>query len=408
MKKLLLAVCLTSTSAFALSMDPIDKIQNRIDEQVKIIEKSFKDQSTQQQNTIARIDQISNSESNIWSQIIDLYELYRVNGIHERYFFLLEATNSMTLPLDQRGLYLEEWAQTMDDRAYALGLSPRFYNSWKPKMSVLTSQIQDLVTNSRQNLGEQPAPVTVPTSKIKELSKSLKDLPPQIVEKEVIVKDTSNQTNLYYLLGAFLAGCSLMLIFRRRKTNETSHVQEPARVEIPALAAFEAKKQEPVAPMNFEEEITNLNLEEISKRTLRKNEHLLNLATLDVQHQQPSPFDTNVNISPEKLSDAMNWMIKGIISLKNTAINNEAKLDWVCKRNKNRVSVDFILRNVKIDVKKLQEDAIINGDGSAPAHFGRCEQILSNHYPTVKIKPTDKHTIISLGLESYVGTEITH
>jgi len=62
MKKLLLAVCLTSTSAFALSMDPIDKIQNRIDEQVKIIEKSFKDQSAQQQNTIARIDQISNSE----------------------------------------------------------------------------------------------------------------------------------------------------------------------------------------------------------------------------------------------------------------------------------------------------------------------------------------------------------
>lgn len=407
MKKILLAVCLTSMSSFALSMDPVDQVQNRIDEQVKIIEKSFKDQLSVHQKAINRVDRVTNAEASIWGKIIDIYELYRENGVSERYFFLLEATNAMPLPLDQRGVYLEEWAKTMDERAYSLGLSPRFYGIWKQKMSELKMQIKDLVNLSRQTV-EIPETPSIPTNKIKELSKSLKTLPPQVVEKKVVVKEVEHKTNYTYLFGSFFAGLALMFIFRRKKNVKAA----PQPVKETTLAAFDVKPQikEALVEFDFEKELSNrpLNLEEISRKCLDKNEDILSLASLNPQHQPPCPFDTSVNIPAEKLADAMNWMIRGIVSLKNTAADKEAKLDWVCKRNKNRVSVDFILKNVKVDAKTLQEDAIINGEGSAPAHFGRCEQILANHFPTVKIKPTDKHTIISLGLESHIGTELTH
>ena len=410
MKILLLTVCLISSNTFATSVDA-SKMLNQIDEQIKAIEESVSNNANKNE-TSNYFESLGNTESKIWGHIADLYELYRSHQVHERYFFLLEATNAMSIPLDQRGFYLEEWAATMNKRAHKIvGLRANFFKVWNSKMNLLNADIEKFVKLSRSEATPTHTSITAQASKIKELTKALQAIPPKVIERQVIVEKVKTTNNYPFMVGAFLAGLSLMYLLRRKSKKSIEQVVPVAAtpVEIPAMAAFNTVSVQAPREMTPPTQASrHLTLEEVSRRCLEKNQHLFNLATLDVQHQNPSPFDTNINISSEKLSDAINWMIKGIISLKNTAIENEAKLDWVCKKNKDRVSVDFILKNVTIDAQKLQENAIINGDGSAPAHFGRCEQLLANHFPTVKIKPTNKHTIISLGLESYTASEMTH
>lgn len=410
MKKILLTICLISSNVFATTADTA-KILSQIDEQIKIIEKTIS--STDDKSSDRHyFETLSDKETKIWGHITELYELYRVNNVSERYLFLLEATNAMSVPMDQRGFYLEEWATTVNKRAIEIiGLSPTFYKKWKNSMKSLNSEIKDFNSFSRTETSSPLASLTQQTEKIKELAKSIEALPPKLIERKVIVEEVRTTNNYPLLATSFLAGIALMFAFRKKKIETVEiPVAQPVR-DIPAMAAFNRKTMIAQAAEKEEDFFANprkLNLEEISKRCLERNQHLFSLATLDVQHQNPSPFDTDINIPADKLAEAMNWMIKGIISLKNTANENETKLDWVCKKNKDRVSVEFILRNVIIDSQKLQENAIINGDGSAPAHFGRCEQILANHFPTVKVKPAQNHTIISLGLESYTTTAMSH
>ncbi len=407
MKKLFIVMTLLSSATFANTNN--DKLLRKIDEQVKSIESSVKKAKTNHANFSDRIENLSHSETLVWSDIADLYELYRSHSVNERYYFLHEATKASAMPLEQRGFYLEEWATIMNQRAQALRLSPHFDKQWKGKMESLRTKIENLVKISRQEIKAVDTDVTKELEQIKEISKTISMIPPKVIERKVAIEtNTNTQGNeQYYFYGAaFLAGLAFSLVFRRKGKKEVVHasVQNvgPTKAEANFMAAsFKNRIQEM-------DEFKATTLEDISRNSIKKNEHLFNLAMLDVQHQLPSPFNTEINIPQAKLTEAMDWMIKGIISLKNSTHNQEAKLDWVCKSKKDRISVDFILRNVKIDAQKLQENAILNGDGSAPAHFGRCEQILSNHYPVVKIKPSEKHTIISLGLEGYTNSEVTH
>lgn len=407
MKKLFIVMTLLSSSAFANVNN--DKLLNRIDEQLKSIESSIKRSKTTQTNFSDHMENLIHSETLVWSDIADLYELYRSHSVNERYYFLHEAMKASAMPLEQRGFYLEEWATIMNQRALALRLSPHFEKQWKVKMGSLKTKIENLVNVSRLEVKIADTDISKETAQIKEISKEISLTPPRVIERKVAIEaNNSNQnTNQYYFYGAaFLAGLAFSFLFRRKGKQETTQpiAQNiaPTKAETNFMAAsFQNKIQEM-------DEFRPTTLENVSRNSIKRNEHLFNLAMLDVQHQLPSPFNTEVNISQAKLTEAMDWMIKGIISLKNSTHNQEAKLDWVCKSKKDRISVDFILRNVKIDAQKLQENAILNGDGSAPAHFGRCEQILSNHYPVVKIKPSEKHTVISLGIEGFTNSEVTH
>lgn len=407
MKKLFIVLTVLSSTAFANTKNT-DQLLGQIDEQVKSIEASIKKAKTTQANFNDRIENITHTETQVWSDIADLYELYRSHSVTERYFFLHEAAKASAMPLEQRGYYLEEWATIMNQRALALRLSPHFDKQWKAKMTSLKTKIENLVKISRQEVKTADIDVSNEIAKIREVSKSLSMIPPKVIERKVAVetKDTTNTNQFYFIGAAFLSGLAFSFLFRRKNNKEVA--QAPVQNVGPTKAAVNFMAASFKNRISEMDEFRQTTLEDISRTSIKKNEHLFNLANLNVQDQLPSPFNTEINIPQAKLSEAMDWMIKGIISLKNSTHDKEAKLDWVCKTKKDRISVDFILRNVKIDAQKLQENAILNGDGSAPAHFGRCEQILSNHYPVVKIKPSDKHTIISLGLEGYNNSEVTH
>ena len=115
MKKLFIVMTLLSSASFANTNT--DKLLRQIDEQAKLIESKVQKAKTTQANFSDRIENLSHSETLVWSDIADLYELYRSHSVNERYYFLNEATKAAAMPLEQRGFYLEEWATIMNQRA---------------------------------------------------------------------------------------------------------------------------------------------------------------------------------------------------------------------------------------------------------------------------------------------------
>jgi hypothetical protein len=153
------------------------------------------------------------------------------------------------------------------------------------------------------------------------------------------------------------------------------------------------------APFNVE----GVNIEEECKKILEGNNYLLGLSSLKVQPGVRSPFKTTINSSSEKVAEALQWLLKGTIAVVNTSGGKVSHMEWNCKEQDGRVSVEFILHGIEVDFKSLYLNTLMDGSGSATAHFGRSEMTLDGHLPVVGFKCGNRKTTVSLGLDSYTG-----
>lgn len=95
----------------------------------------------------------------------------------------------------------------------------------------------------------------------------------------------------------------------------------------------------------------------------------------------------------------MNYFLKGAIALANGNQKTPTHVDWNCAEKMGRLYLEINLNGLQSDQKSLYLNALMDGIGSAPAHFGRTEQILSEALPVVSLRSTDKKTTVTLSLE---------
>jgi hypothetical protein len=109
-----------------------------------------------------------------------------------------------------------------------------------------------------------------------------------------------------------------------------------------------------------------------------------------------------VNAPQESVYEALDWLLKGTIAIANANANGTkiSRMEWNCKEQSGRVSLEFVLHGLECDFKTLYLNTLVDGNFSAPAHFGRSEMALSDHYPTIAFKSGLKKTTVSLGLDS--------
>jgi hypothetical protein len=141
------------------------------------------------------------------------------------------------------------------------------------------------------------------------------------------------------------------------------------------------------------------NLEDAFKATLQDNSHLIDMANLNVLPYTTSSFNNSLNVSDEKISDGLQYFLKGTIALANGHHKKVSHIDWNCLEKTGRVFLEVNLHGVETDQKSLYASALIDGTGSAPAHFGRTEQLLSGSLPVVSLRTAANKTTVTLSLE---------
>jgi hypothetical protein len=439
--KLTAAVVLSlfvSSQAFASVHQIVQKVQGKINEI---------DRDMNRPEEITQMipwQMVDSREAAFWKEVNAGYELLFKNQQKERYFFLYEATKANASQPAERIKNLENWAKTFNQRVYALGLSYEFYNQWKsnyqniknaienlkearPETFTMKSNARGVLLDTKNFLNELKADITgiKPVTKIET----------KYVETPARVKDGAPApmfNKIHYTVIAFSSFVFLTLgILIRRKEDrpvvETTRAGENTVIpEIPlaAEAAQITEELPPLPELPVEEVIVEavapvieevkaakkipvnfngISLEEECRKTLKNNEHLLKVAQIKLNPQTRSPFKTDVDVSVEKIQEALQWLLKGTLAVANTNPARASHLEWNCHEKDGRVSVEFILHGVECDSKALYMNALMDGEGSASSHFGRTETTLSGHLPVVGFRTGKKKTIVSLGVDAYSG-----
>jgi len=144
-----------------------------------------------------------------------------------------------------------------------------------------------------------------------------------------------------------------------------------------------------------------VSLEDECRKILDENSHLLEAAQLKIHPAARSPFKTTINVPHEKVTEALNWLLKGTIAVANSSGAKVSHVEWNCKERSGRISLEFVLHGLECDFKSLYLNTLIDGDGSASAHFGRTEMALNGYLPAVGFKSGNQRTTVSLGIDAF-------
>lgn len=384
MKFLPLALILF-TSCPAFSSDGHQSVLARIDTKLQSLTGQVGD--SHKVETLSPWSVVDARESGFWQAVTEGYNLLMANRQKERYNFLYEASRASSKMHPERISALNDWLKTENKRIYGLGLSFDFYEKWKLSHAKISKAIQELAKERPALASEADA-----HSALLENKAFLEDI------KQDLIKENASGIKNFNFLYAAIAGLicfGLGLLFSTRKQTEV----HPSFEELPPL---------PELPEEVEEAFNNdrpvsgpaVSLEEVCRNALSSNRYLLELSQIKVNVDNRSPFKTTVNASENKIAEALQWLVKGTIALVNTAKAPVSHLDWKCKEQNGRVSLEFILHGVEVDQRQLYQNAVIDGDRSACAHFGRSENVLNGHQPVIAYRIGNKKTTISLGLET--------
>lgn len=412
MKYLPLALVLSTAPAFAsTTQTAIQKINQRLE---TINQQMHATGKNEVQIPWKIVDE---REARFWQAVTAGYDHLMANRQTERYNFLYEASRAYSQGHPQRITALQTWLKTENKRIYALGLSYKFYDNWKPIAAKISQSIDELAQPRPTVEAKSDARGVLVESKVflERLKQELSSIPavaPAPVAAPVIATHDIETRSLEQILLAFtaLTGFAFAVAYFRGKKNTKpkKNIAKSALVEevIPPL---------PELPSEVEQAFDNdpvmagpaVNLEDECRKVLKESSDLLELSQVKVNLDTRSPFKTTVHSSEEKVTEALKWLVKGAVAVANTAKAPVTHLDWKCKEHNGRVSLEFILHGVEVDSRQLYQNAVLDGDGSACAHFGRTENALSGHQPVVAYRIGNKKTTISLGLENY-RNELSH
>jgi|GEM_PF-6138373 len=402
--KILLILALTMASSFVFSQS---NALNEIEERIENLRRNPRIENISKDIEL-RTDKTLIKERKLLQEILGGYDLLKRYAVTYRYEYMHKGLQAASSDHDKRSLKLTSWIETVNKELLSRNLNVKFGNEWKTHYSLIKSAIQE--ANSFV--------VTVPFSKSVVLNyedeiqflESIKYQIPQITKTPELNETISNPTAVITiwdqnLIAAGVTITTLLLMaalfFTRKKEKvSTSRTQNSHQMVVPPLPALT------VAESHFEEfhtvtpEVSNLETSYVN--CLKRNEHLLRQAELKVLNGVKSPFKSVISVPQERLDQALNFLLQGTLAVANTSSKKASHLEWSCVSQEGRYSLNLTLHGINCDERSLLLNTIIDADFSGPAYFGRAEQTLEEHQPTILFKSNNLKTTISLSLDDSV------
>lgn len=377
---------------------------------------------------------VDKREGNLWSAITQSYDFLRSYYVSERYNYLYEGMKANSLGHPQRINSLKTWIQKENKLLLSKRLNPKFYNEWNGHVSKIKTAIDEIakprpevrsVVAGKDLQNEQYLFLKEVKKELQALEKSTKpqvitvlDKHPEVMETAPTFMETLGSNNGLMILGGLNVLTLGFFLFGRKNNKKkvrrvnTRTVPSNPVYDLPPLPieAMEASSLDNAMDLEMDSTETihpGISLEEECIKVIEENDHLLKIADIKVYPVNRSPFKTNVHVPQEKVTEALGWLLKGTIAIANTTGSKISHMEWNCRENGGRVSLDLVLHGLECDYKSLYLNALVEGDGSAPAHFGRTEMALDGHLPSVMFKKGNKKTTISLGVDSH-GHSLSH
>lgn len=430
----ILFVTLLSTPV--LASEGVDQIVERVQQQINTLAKT-RGHATVTTGGSVEIpwSTIEKRDSAFWTATIEAYDFLKVLGLRERYNFIYEATKAISAENTQKADSLKKWINQENKNIGALIIHPRYVTTWKdhvakingtieviagprPEIQINAPEIRPNKIHQQMIAGVQHDLKAIKTALKKEQAQNAARMKK---EEEFRTSAAKGENNYSLLIAGCMASLAMGMLISRRK-NKTVKKQRPVvakatvKVEKPqglvAPNTVAAKATVPALPKEaiarFEkEEHPGVNLEEQCRKVLSDSTHLLDIAHLSVHPAARAPFKTTVNVPADKVTEAIQYMLKGTIAMANTKGAKISHMEWNCKEASGRVFLEFVLHGFECDYKGLYLNTLIEKDGSAPAYFGRSEMALDGHLPSVIFKSGKGRTTVSLGLDSH-ATSLTH
>lgn len=393
MKSLIVLIGLTLS--FANSASSVDKVNAQLDEVGHFLEKISNNDNERNAEIADVLNDLNQKERRLWTSIIATYDFLKLSDLKERYIFMYRAIEALTSESGKTEA-LKMWSKTVKSDIYRIGLNHRFYDTFRSRMAKVDSDILELEKGHRTlpaiTSASQISPEILQKLKnsIQESQRLLKSVKTPAQLPAPVAKKQAPENHLGYAALTLLSMIVGVFLGKRKQTK--SQFPQLSEKEIAAFDATETPKSTISS--------SGVSLEEKCEASLQENAHLFKVANLKVYPVMRSPFNTKVNAPEDKVEEALTYLLKGALAIANSTGKGNSHLEWSCKEQFGRVSLDLILHGIECDSKSLYQNVLIEKEASAPAHFGRTEMALNGHLPSVRVKSANQRTIISFGLES--------
>ena len=316
-------------------------------------------------------------EAEISDYLVSATEAFARNNLKDLYEWL-HKQNLRFSKMNYMPVYNSRWKVISTEINESIGTMTEVRRESHRRINTFQSAIAGLNKIAIEN---QQAPVlAVPNLKKPSLKASAPAFPIEIFALAALLF-ASVTGNLFFAL-----------IWAKKKKTSTLPTKE--QLSVSTVPSNIYKK--------FDAEVVHagVSLEEKWRSTLETHDYLLNIADLKVHPSQRSPFNTRLNVPEDKVNEALQWLIKGTLAIANGSSQKATHIDWSCQERNGRVCLEVTLHGIECDAEKLYYNVLSDGSGSAPAHFGRTEMVLSDHLATVGIKSLKKKTIVNFAMDA--------
>lgn len=392
-----MAFIISTSFAHAQSQtDLASEIENRIanlrnNTQTKLISKNIE---VRAKTTLLK-------EKNLLEGILNGYDHLKKYSVTYRYEYMHKALQAVSSDLNVKNQKLTTWLEEVNRELLSRKLHEKFSNEWKSHYKNLKQAIHESNTTLESVSFSEPVAINY-NDEINFLVTINQQLAQSATPTLAPVESATESNSAEYIFNVSAGILMLLggiLIFRRPKTKI---IYRPVTVKAKSVEEAPLALDGPIelAETQYQEQEQS-NLEASYIECLKRNEHLIKQAELKVLNAIKSPFRSNIAIPQERLDQALNFLLQGTLAVANTSSTKASHMEWNCIDQGGRYSLNLILHGVNCDEKNLFLNTLIDTDFSGPAYFGRAEQTLEEHQPTVLFKSHEQRTTISLSLDNF-------
>jgi hypothetical protein len=360
----------------------------------------------------ANLDEIMKTQSFQESQLLNsvmlAYNYLKEYNLTERYVFLSTGMETYAQAKAQDNFKIfNNWLTEANQRIVFLGLPESFYGRWNVYVESVKSQINPLLV-TRKNMMIQSNDLLMKRvfNNLNDSKKILYGLEDSVsvkasgIEKKVSVNQMVSSP-LPLVGGMIFFVMSLVVFyFSRKKPTYLVRAMELAQKQAEAQAAA-ASTEFMTTPAQVTKPVaeTVIDLDKNFRQVFHDNKFLFETASIKLHHPASSPFKTEITGSREVVNEGINSLLKGTLAIANNSAKKPTHMDWVCKEKSGRIGIEMTLYGMECDQQNLYMQSLLDGYGSAPAHFGRAERILSNNGANVTVTSANNKTTVYLGLD---------
>ncbi len=406
--KFLFVITTLLVSAASFAATDVNSLLEKVNNEINKIE--LIQDRTKVDNSSVTLESLDQKEAAFWGSVVGAYEYLKSYYMSERYYFMFEAMKNASLGHPARVPALKAWIAKANQKIQTSNVHPDFFVKWNKHIAHITKSLNELSGTRNVSSSNNAAKAYYET--LREIKYDLEAIrvakprfetkitPAVEVERIEMTTPLSDSQEAVYLtlLGICVAVIGLSFFKSSKEDKKVTRIikrEALLKQDIIAEASVAAIPSLPPEAL-----FTGVSLEDKCREVLAANTHLFSAAELQVLNAQRSSFRTTVNAPAANVDEALNWLLKGTMAVANTSSSKASHMEWNCKENAGRVYLEFVLHGVECDEKNLYMNTLIDGNGSAPAHFGRSEMALDGHYPSVAFKSGNKKTTVSLGLDA--------